>query len=385
MTEVLQNQYHPHYVSPPGETLLETLEAIGMPRTELARRMGQPVKTINEIIQARAAITVETALQLEQVLRIPASFWLNMEQSYQECLARLAEERRLRSWIGWLKEIPIQHMMQQGWIPTQTEKTLQVFEALKFFGVASPKAWRTIWECTVIMYRKSKALTSNFAALTAWLRQGEIESQLIDCSHYNEETFRKALIHIRSLTVEPVDVWRQELVRLCASAGVAVVFVPEIPETSISGAMHWIEPAKALIQLGLHYTTEDQLWFTFFHEAGHVVRHGKWIFPWEIKEQEREREEREADLFATDSLIDRTQWQQFIAQESFHTPEDIEIFASKVGIAPGIVVGRLQQEKLLPFEQCNDLKLRLTWSIEADAEASSATTARHSTNRQAMP
>jgi HTH-type transcriptional regulator / antitoxin HigA len=196
MTETLQNRYRPDYVSPPGETLLGILEAIDMSRAELARRIGQPVQLINAIIQAKAVITDKTALQLEQVLRIPASFWLNRERRCQESLARLADERRLRCWVGWLKEIPTQYMMQQGWIPMQKEKTLQVLEALKFFAVPSPKAWRAVWECTVMMYRKSKALTPDFGALTAWLRQGEIQSQLIDCSPYDEETFRNALLSV---------------------------------------------------------------------------------------------------------------------------------------------------------------------------------------------
>jgi HTH-type transcriptional regulator/antitoxin HigA len=74
MASSLQNEYHPDYVSAPGETLLETLDTIGMSQAELAKRMGLPVKTINKIIRKKAAITAETALQLEQVLHIPASF-----------------------------------------------------------------------------------------------------------------------------------------------------------------------------------------------------------------------------------------------------------------------------------------------------------------------
>lgn len=364
MTELLQNQYHPDYVSPPGDTLLETLDAIGMPQAELAQRVGQPVKIIQEIIQAKATITDETASQLEQVLHIPASFWLNMDRNYQECLAGLANEPRLQNWVGWLEEIPIQDMMQQRWIPTQTEKTLQVLQALKFFEVASPDVWQTIWECTVVTYCQSTALTSNFGALTVWLRQGEIQSQLIDCSPYDEEAFRKALIRIRSLTVESVDGWQEAVVRLCARAGVVVVFVHEVPGICISGATHWLSSKKALIQLGFRHKTDDQFWFTFFHEAGHIVLHDKRLFVLKIDEKDREREEREANLFARNSLIDRTQWLQFIAQKSYTTREGIQQFASEIGIAPGIVVGRLQHEKLLPGEHYNDLKLRLPWSTE---------------------
>ena len=91
MTNVPKNEYYPDYVSHPGETLLETLEATGMSRTELAERMGYPIKTINEVIKGKAAITPEIALQLEQVLSVSASFWLKREQHYRESLVRLAE------------------------------------------------------------------------------------------------------------------------------------------------------------------------------------------------------------------------------------------------------------------------------------------------------
>ncbi len=95
MNSMLQNEYHPDTVSAPGETLLETLEALNMSEAEFAKRMGCPIKAINEIIYNKAAITSETALQLEQILYIPASFWLKREQDYRESLTRLAEGQRL--------------------------------------------------------------------------------------------------------------------------------------------------------------------------------------------------------------------------------------------------------------------------------------------------
>ncbi|MBR8835064.1 MAG: HigA family addiction module antidote protein [Stigonema ocellatum SAG 48.90 = DSM 106950] len=88
MSNAIQNQYMPNYASPPGETLQEVLEERGMSQAELAERTGRPKKTINEIINGKAAITPETALQLERVLGIPASFWNNREQHYREALAR---------------------------------------------------------------------------------------------------------------------------------------------------------------------------------------------------------------------------------------------------------------------------------------------------------
>ena len=95
MANKTQNEYYPDSFTSPGETLLETLETIGMSQAELARHMGCPVKLVNEIIQAQTAITPEIARQLEHVLHIPASFWLNMERYYRESLTRSVQGHRL--------------------------------------------------------------------------------------------------------------------------------------------------------------------------------------------------------------------------------------------------------------------------------------------------
>jgi HTH-type transcriptional regulator/antitoxin HigA len=69
---------------PPGEYLLEEIEARHLSKKELARRMGRPLNAVNEIINGKKAITAETALQLEEVMpEIPARFWLNLETDYQ--------------------------------------------------------------------------------------------------------------------------------------------------------------------------------------------------------------------------------------------------------------------------------------------------------------
>lgn len=81
--------FRPNYAVPPGETLKETIGSVGMTQAEVAQRIGQPKKTINEIIKGKAVITPDTAIQLERVLGVPASFWNNLERNYQETLSRL--------------------------------------------------------------------------------------------------------------------------------------------------------------------------------------------------------------------------------------------------------------------------------------------------------
>jgi addiction module HigA family antidote len=351
----------PDYVSPPGETLLETLEALGMSQGELADRMGRPKKTINEIIKAKAAITPETALQLERVLGVPASFWNNRESHYREALARLKEYQQLQSGLEWLKKFPIKDMVERGWIGSFGDKAQQLSEVLNFLGVASPEQLRKLWHGERFVFRKSPTFEIDRGALIAWLRRGESEAQDIRCDSYDSKKFLGILRQIRSLTVTPPETFQSEVVRLCSGAGVAVKFIPELPRIRVSGVSRWLSSYKALIQLNLRYKTDDQLWFTFFHEAGHIVLHRKRaIFIDHDFNQSEDSEEQEANEFAANILIPPKKLQEFIRQDD-KTRETIIRFASEIGIAPGIVVGRLQHEGILPYSHCNDLKSRLKW------------------------
>ena len=76
-------------LSPPGDTIQETIDAMGMRQNELAERMGKAENKINDIIKGKEPISVDTALKLEQVLGIPAKFWLTRETNYREELARI--------------------------------------------------------------------------------------------------------------------------------------------------------------------------------------------------------------------------------------------------------------------------------------------------------
>jgi addiction module HigA family antidote len=363
----IQNQYTPDYVSPPGETLLEVLEEWGMTQTELAERMGRPKKTINEIINGKAAITAETALQLERVLRIPASFWNNREQQYREYLARAEEQERLQKQLTWLDHIPVKAMIKFGWIRHYQDKVEQLREVLNFFAVASPEQWEEIWCNTHVYFRKSQAFQSDFGDVTAWLRRGEIEAAEIPCASYDANKFRETLQRIRTLTVKPPNIFQPEVVRLCAEVGVAVVFVPQLPKTRTCGATRWLNPNKALIQLSLRYKTDDHLWFSFFHEAGHILLHGKrdvFLEGKSIQNAEEETKEQQANKFAQDILIPPAELERFIVSAQQWSKASIVQFADEIGIATGIVVGRLQHDGVLPPTHCNDLKQRINWFFD---------------------
>jgi len=357
----------PNYAVPPGETLKETLDALGMRQAELAQRTGRPKKTINEIIKGKAALTSETALQLERVLGVPASFWNNLERNYRETIARLKEEKALRAQEKCLAGLPISALVKAGWLPRKESvvEKLQVF--LNFFGVAGMKEWEARWMNPRAAYHKSAAFRSNPVTIAAWLRMGEIAASKFACKPYSASSFRTILDQIRRLTVEEPEIFETRMKDVCAAAGVAVVFVPEISGTHVYGATCWVNPNKALIQLSLRGKSDDYLWFAFFHEAAHIMLHGKREI---FIEQEQGGEaskgplsekEKEANQFAQDFLIPPKEYRAFVQRGDFSLAA-MSRLARRLSIAPGIVVGRLQHDHVIPFSNANSLKKRFQFS-----------------------
>jgi HTH-type transcriptional regulator/antitoxin HigA len=357
----MNTTFEPNFAVPPGETLAETLESFSMTQAELAERMGRPVKTINEIVAGKAAITSDTALQLEKVLGVPASFWTNHERIYRDTLARQRETDELEQQLGWLKTLPIREMVRARWIVAAADSVAQLRIVLSFFGVAGVDEWRAIWESPDAIFRKSPAFAANRPATAAWLRQGELDAQKIDCSPYDEIRFAETLEQLRSFTVTEPDKFVPALRERCAGAGVAVVIVPPLPGVRAYGATRWLHSTKALIQLSLRGKTEDHLWFTFFHEAGHVLKHGKravFVEDGDLKAAARDPREAEANAFACDLLIPTPEYERFCANADFSVAA-IRKFASRLAIAPGIVAGRLQHGSRVSFSRGNQLKRRL--------------------------
>lgn len=354
-------KFEPDFIVAPGETLQETIETLGITQAELAKRMGRPVKTINGIIKGRVEITPETALQLEKVLGVPARFWVNLEGNYRHALAEQKEKKELKKKIQWLEKFPLKKLIECGYMEKKNDKVEQLQELLKFFGVASIESWEKIWKQNVA-FRKSDAYKADPYAIASWVRMIELEAQKIDCKPYNKSLFKANLNEIRKLTLEgEPSVFIPKLREICASSGVAVVFLPELPGCRVSGVTKWLSSEKAVIGLSVRYKSNDHLWFTFFHEAGHILLHGKKLtFLEGVSNESFKEKEIEADTFASNILIPETKYKE-LKSYGHYSYEIVKTFAQKIGIAPGIVVGRLQHDGLIPFTHLNKLKQYYKW------------------------
>jgi len=343
------------YAVIPGETLLEHLEAKGMSQAELAARTGRPLKTINEIIKGKASITPDTALQLERVLGVSASFWNALERNYREKIAVQQERQRLKSSVGWLKKLPISELIRRGYLRRFQDEESQVAAALQFFGVSSTDTWERLWTAPDVAFRRSPTFVASPGAVASWLRVGEIKGQQIQCQPFNRTLFKSNLDIIRGMTTDDPEDIKKNLVNICKSSGVAVVFVAELPKTHLSGATQWLSPDKALIQLSCRHKSDDHFWFTFFHESGHILLHGKKDVFIEEQNGTGDAPEREADAFASQTLVPPAKMKAFLGQWAGDETTLVK-FAKSLGIAAGIVVGQLQHRSVIAYHQFTHLR-----------------------------
>jgi plasmid maintenance system antidote protein VapI/Zn-dependent peptidase ImmA (M78 family) len=352
--------FDPDYAVHPGATLKEALDERDLSQSEFSTRTGLTEKTISQIINGVAPISYETAEKFELTLGIPASFWNNRESNYRAALLRIEELARLESEKEWLEEIPVNELIGRGYIQACDGSSTLIREVLRFFQVSSVEAWKAVWEQPQVQFHSGKkAHDAHPGYVAAWLRMGEIEATKVECAPYDEHTFKRALAEIRKMTMLPAKEWKPKLESLCAAAGVAVIWIPELPKAGVSGITRWLSKDRALILLSLKYKRNDQVWFSFFHEACHVLKHGKKIIFYERGKLDDDELEKEANDFAANILIPREHSSKLPFLKGSRA--DIRTFAAAIGIAPGIVVGRMQHEKIIPPSYCNDLKVVFKW------------------------
>ena len=360
------SSWTPDWAVPPGETLLEALQDRAMTQSELAARLARPLKTVNEIIKGKAAITSETAIQLERALGISARFWTSLEANYRDSLARQEAQAELEKNKSWLVGFPLTDLVRHKLIIIGSSKSETLANVLSYLGVSSPAAFDRHWLDSAASFRSSPAFMASPKAVASWLRWGEIKASEIKCPPFDARRFRQVLNEVRPLTRRgPFMQIFNRVKEMCRGAGVIVILVPELKGTHLNGATRWLGN-KAVIQLSLRHKADDQFWFTFFHEAGHVLspsRRRDFVDAARTTDTDVNSEEEAANQFARDLLLPNDSYRKFVASGDF-TKAAVRSFAEEQQVAVGIVVGRLQRDKSVPRTQLNDLKKPIHWPTD---------------------
>lgn len=350
--------FQPNWASPLGETATRLMEKADIDALDLAERLEITVRETRALLSGVTPLREEAAHTLSEVLGGSPVYWLNRDRFFRDSVSRIPVERRYDPY--WLASFPIGDMSRLGWIDASSNDIDRAARLLEFFGLSHASQWKFQYpEASVASaFRTSYAFDTQHEAVASWLRQGERLGQRVDCASWNRSRFRSRLREARALTRkrDPMQFF-PELKRLCAECGVALVAVPTPSGCPASGATQFLTRSKALLMVSFRFKTDDQFWFSFFHEAGHLILHDiDTVFIDDRLEDGDSKEEREANSFAQSMLVPEDQREEMLNLPPRH--KDVLRFAMHIGIAPGIVVGQMQKAGVLPYNYLNRLKRR---------------------------
>jgi plasmid maintenance system antidote protein VapI len=355
-----ETAFTPHWVSPPGDSIRDILQQRGMAVEQFAAKIRASVSQASDLLSGQVAIDERTAHALAQELGATARFWMTREAQYREDVAR---QKSLNE--QWVRELPIAEMVSYGWLsPSQSHATRDSI-ALAFFQSKSVQEARQKYEdiASSWIYRLSTRHKTAASSLAAWLRQGEIEAARIATSGWDAKGFRDALQSFCALSLKKYPRHFVPILQAqCASYGVAVVIVRTPLGCPASGAARFISGEKAVIMLSFRFLTDDQFWFSFFHEAAHLLLHGRLKVFLDGTDSGVDEYERQANDFAARILVPAAHTAELAALWPSHA--NVMRFSLRIGVSPGIVVGQLQHSGRVGYHQLNHLKRRYSWEEE---------------------
>ena len=356
--------YYPPVAIPPGFTIEMILSDKGWTQAELARRMDRPVQAVNELIKGKKEITAETAIELERVLGSPASFWLRLEANHRENVARLERLKAEEEEVKKTRNFPYAEMVRYGLVPPTRVLRERFEHVLAFLGVA---CFDALEKNLQVVFRKTGKLPVSFEKLAVWLRWGELKMQGLKLGQFSKSKLRGRLHEIRSLTLEKPDTFVPKLEKIGEETGVAFLFVREFKGFPVTGVTRWSN-GNPLVQVNLRYKTNDHLWFTVFHEIGHVLNSQKKQVFIDVKGggNGRNSEEDTADEFACRTLVPRDVFDELLGLHRIFEAA-VRRYSTRLGIAPGILVGMLQHEGKIRYKDLNGLKITYKWEIAHSA------------------
>ncbi len=336
--------------TPPGATIKEQLEDRNMTQKEFAQRMGMSEKHISHLVNGDVRLTPDVAIRLESVLGLPADFWNKLEARYQEKSARAIAENEMDEDLQLIKNFPYNEIRKLNWIPDAKSPTEKVENLRKFFEVFKLSVLGP-GIIPGIAFRQLNTSEKNDLILITWAQKAKLDARSIETKDINIEKLKSNIPKIREMTTQPPEIFCDNLVRTLTDCGIAVVFLPHIKGSFLHGATFY-DGKKIVMGLTVRGKDADKFWFSLFHELAHII-YGH------IGQSEGTTEEDEelANKFACDTLIPEEKYNAFIKSKNF-SKYDVVAFAKDVNIAPGIVVGRLQKENFINYNQLNDLKVK---------------------------
>ena len=327
--------------TPPGATIKEQLHDRGMSQKEFAARMDMSEKHISKLINGSVQLTPETAVRLEMVLGVPAKFWNNLEAIYREKIIKAEAENAMDADVEIAKQFPYSEMAKFGWVPETRDAREKVVYLRKYFEVVELSLLGNE-QITRIACRRLAITEKSELAL-------KIKARNVQTAAINIKGLIAAMPEMRKMTLLKPKEFCPKIKKCLADCGIALVFLPHLKGSFLQGAS-FQDSNKIVVGLTARGKDADKFWFSLFHEFAHIAL-GHVGQP----NGTSDADEKAADQWSSDTLITSGDFERF-RREKDYSERSVLRFAKAQGIAPGIVVGRMQLEGMIKYSMLNNLK-----------------------------
>ncbi|TAP26881.1 ImmA/IrrE family metallo-endopeptidase [Arthrobacter sp. S41] len=355
------NKVTTNYAVAPGEYIKEWLEDEERTQASLARDLGVSAKHVSKLING-AVLSPELALKLELVTSIPAKNWLALEAQYRADQTRLGMEKELERHAEIAKAFPLTALRKAGIITeTMRKPGIVLMQLMSFFAVGDLEGLERQSQ-PLPAFRQDVAHPVRPESVRTWLRMIELELDASDPLEqpYDADSLRALIPELRELSRSQGASFEGPLVEKLASVGVRILFVPEISGTRAHGCTQWYGE-NPVITLTLRGRDDGKLWFTLFHEIGHVLLHPKNGPMVQMDGELQSAKEIAANEFASETLVP-ARFKPRLRKLRFNS--DVIEFAEEIGVSPGIVVGQLHHLGLWERNRGHKLHNRFTFASE---------------------
>jgi HTH-type transcriptional regulator/antitoxin HigA len=319
-----------------------------MRQKEFAARMDMSEKHISKLINGDVQLTPEVAVRLEVVLGVPAKFWNNLEAIYREKIIKIEAENAMEADVVLAKQLPYSEMAKYGWVPETRDSKEKVVYLRKYFEVVELSLLENT-QITRIACRRLAVTEKSDFALLAWAQEAKLKARNIETLPINIKDLINIIPEIRKMTLLKPKEFCPKLSKILSECGVALVFLPHLKGSFLQGAS-FMDGNKIVVGLTARGKDADKFWFSLFHELAHIIlgHIGK-------SQGTTEQDEKAADSWSKDTLISEEAFLEFTEKRNYSNANVCE-YAKKLGIAPGILVGRLQNEGCIKHSMLNELK-----------------------------
>ncbi len=354
----------PDLIIHPGETLVEILEDRDMSQKELAIRTGMTEKHISTVVKGQKNISVAFAKKLEYALGIDASFWINLQANYDRELLEFEEVNNItEAELGILKPLKqvIEYMVSRRWLIENTNEAEKVLCLRKILAVSNLTAIPHITYNAA--YRAQVAININVDTyvLYAWQRICELVTKdIVVSDELNISLLTDSIPEIKKLMFEDINIVQGKLENIFAKCGIAFKIVKHFKGAPVQGFIKKTDDEKLILCMTIRQNRADIFWFTLFHEIGHIINEDIRQRFIDFNSTQSDMEAK-ADAFAREVLMNARDYKEFVMKRDFSISA-INTFARKQGVKSYIVIGRLQSDEILGWDQYNEKIVYYKWA-----------------------